>query len=53
MSKEVHPIFQPILDAICPPPREHVESGDCWCNPTLDYVNPETGAEHWIHHEPN
>lgn len=31
----------------------HVESSDCWCHPTLDYTNPETGAQHWIHHEPN
>jgi hypothetical protein len=40
-----HPIFQQILDAICPPAkeREHVESADCWCNPTLDYVDDETG----------
>lgn len=55
MTNHVHPIFQPILDAIAPPAkeREHVDSGDCWCHPTLNYINPETGAQHWIHHEPN
>jgi hypothetical protein len=30
----------------------HVESKDCWCHPTLDYTDPETGVQHWIHHEP-
>jgi hypothetical protein len=33
--------------------REHVESKDCWCHPTLDYVDPETGCEVWIHHKGN
>lgn len=56
MSNKVHPIFQPIIDAIAPPPvkqREHIESPDCWCAPTLDYESPETGVQHWIHHESN
>lgn len=34
------------------PAPEHVEGEDCWCHPTLDYTNPETGVQHWIHHEP-
>lgn len=29
----------------------HRESSDCWCGPTLNYVDPETGVEHWIHHK--
>lgn len=29
----------------------HLDSEQCWCNPTLDYVNPDTGAEVWIHHQ--
>lgn len=33
--------------------RVHEESSNCWCQPSLDYTNPETGAQHWIHHEPN
>ena len=32
--------------------REHVMSGDCWCNPELNYIDPETGAEVWVHKEP-
>jgi hypothetical protein len=32
--------------------RQHVETGDCWCNPTLNYVDEDTGVQHWIHHEP-
>lgn len=37
----------------CEKPRQHEESEDCWCSPTLDYVDPETGVRHWIHHEQN
>jgi hypothetical protein len=30
--------------------REHVTDGSpCWCNPELDYRDPDTGAEVWIH----
>ena len=32
--------------------REHAMSGDCWCNPELNYTDPETGAEVWVHKEP-
>lgn len=31
--------------------REHVESADCWCNPRLDYKDPITGVEVWVHNE--
>lgn len=55
VSNKVHPIFQPIIDAIAPPAieREHVESADCWCAPALDYVDPETGVAVYVHHEAN
>ena len=30
--------------------REHITDGSpCWCNPELDYRDPDTGAEVWIH----
>ena len=32
--------------------REHIMSGDCWCNPELNYTDPETGSEVWVHKEP-
>ena len=33
--------------------REHITDGTpCWCNPELDYVDPITGAEVWVHKEP-
>jgi hypothetical protein len=32
---------------------EHIESADCFCSPTLDFKNPETGVELWIHQRPN
>jgi hypothetical protein len=25
----------------------------CWCMPRLEYVDPETGNEVWVHHEPH
>ncbi len=30
--------------------RQHIESKECWCNPALDYVDPESGNEVWVHH---
>ena len=30
--------------------REHITDGSpCWCNPELNYRDPETGAEVWVH----
>ena len=31
----------------------HLDSPECWCFPTLDFVNPDTGQELWVHHQPN
>ena len=31
-------------------PREHIESGECWCSPELAFV-AEDGTEHWVHRE--
>ena len=28
---------------------EHISSPECWCHPELDYKDPETGAEVWVH----
>lgn len=28
---------------------EHISSPECWCEPELDYKDPETGAEVWVH----
>jgi hypothetical protein len=27
----------------------HTESSDCWCRPRLNYCDPVTGTEHWVH----
>jgi hypothetical protein len=33
--------------------REHITDGrPCWCNPDIDYVDPETGAAVIVHKEP-
>lgn len=32
--------------------REHITDGSpCWCNPELNYVDPDTGAKVWVHKE--
>lgn len=36
------------------PHLEHVTDGrDCWCNPEVNYVDPDTGAAVIVHKEPN
>lgn len=30
---------------------EHEDSERCWCEPVLDYVDPESGIKVWIHKE--
>ena len=30
---------------------EHKDSQDCWCEPYLDYEDPETGNQVWVHRE--
>jgi hypothetical protein len=41
------------LDYEQPAQQEHITDGSpCWCNPDLDYKDPETGVEVWIHKEP-
>lgn len=33
-------------------PMVHETSKDCWCNPEVDYVDPDTGATVYVHKEP-
>lgn len=38
-----------------PTPSEgegHVMTPLCWCFPRLDFKDPETGNEVWVHHQP-
>lgn len=35
--------------AIMYPDGEHVASAGCWCNPELDYIDPETGNAVYVH----
>lgn len=30
-------------------PREHISSKHCWCQPTLDHIDPVTGVAVWLH----
>lgn len=29
----------------------HEASGDCWCDPILEYVNPDTGKILYVHRD--
>lgn len=31
----------------------HIMSDTCWCFPRLEFKDPETGNEVWVHHMPN
>jgi hypothetical protein len=33
------------------PPHEHTTTPECWCDPYVDYVDPDTGIEVWVHRE--
>lgn len=47
-AKENTPPAQP-----APVRREHVTDGSqCWCNPGIDYIDPDTGAAVIVHKEP-
>ena len=35
------------------PHLEHVLDSSCWCNPEVNYVDPDTGAAVIVHKEPN
>lgn len=44
-------------DADCPGKRvkpahlEHVPLSTCWCEPYIDYTDPDTGASVWVHRD--
>jgi hypothetical protein len=29
--------------------REHIDSENCWCEPELDYTDPDTGVSVYVH----
>ena len=29
--------------------RQHIGGRDCWCGPTAEYVDPDTGAAVYVH----
>jgi hypothetical protein len=31
--------------------REHTASRECWCGPTVEYTDPDTGASVLVHKE--
>ncbi|RUQ31729.1 MAG: hypothetical protein EKK68_07590 [Candidatus Competibacteraceae bacterium] len=30
---------------------EHKTDENCWCNPILDYTDPQTGHQVWVHNK--
>lgn len=30
----------------------HADNAFCWCRPRLEYEDPITGAQHWVHRSP-
>lgn len=33
------------------PKRQHVARADCWCEPTVDYTDPDTGVSVFVHRQ--
>ena len=33
-------------------PLEHVPSPNCWCEPEIDYIDPDTGTKVFVHKRP-
>jgi len=47
-------VFHPLQEGgLCAtrPCRKHIASADCWCEPSVDYVDPDTGAKVFVHNQ--
>ena len=50
-----HATFCPLQDGgmcavrSCQAPRQHDASANCWCEPTIDYKDPDTGVAVYVH----
>jgi hypothetical protein len=55
-EKTINDAITAIKQALAAPAvqeREHItDGGQCWCNPDIDYIDPDTGAAVIIHKEP-
>lgn len=29
--------------------RQHIGSANCWCGPTIEFKDPQTGSAVWVH----
>jgi len=43
--------LQSWVDIVRVGPKIHFTSKYCWCDPTLDYIDPKTGNEVWVHNK--
>jgi hypothetical protein len=50
-------IFYPLQDGgmcaarPCQAPRRHEARADCWCEPMIDYKDPDTGVAVYVHNQ--
>lgn len=38
-----------VLEATLRRQRQHIGSSDCWCSPSVEYKDPDTGVAVWVH----
>jgi hypothetical protein len=48
-ASHVRQVLRELLDG---GPHEHTTTADCWCEPEVEYVDPETGAAVYLHRVP-
>ena len=41
--------WKPLFDQI--DQWDHINNPNCWCEPELEYEDPETGSQVWVHRE--
>jgi hypothetical protein len=46
---EDKPIAGPVGEEDLPKEPEHIDSETCWCEPELNYTDPETGVSVYVH----
>lgn len=44
--------FNQKIDTNEEPEHDTESDGECWCEPTLSYVDEETGGKVWVHKSP-
>lgn len=37
------------LTAMLSSQRQHIDSADCWCSPNVEFIDPVTRVQVWVH----